>query len=390
MLYRQFPKAKENLSILGFGCMRLPLLDKNSSNVNEPEAIKMLRYAIDNGVNYMDTAWPYHGTGMGSHGQSEFILAKALRDGYRAKVKIATKLPSWLIKSREDMDRYLDEQLKALETDHIDYYLVHALNKVKWENLLKLGILDFLDSAINSEKIRFSGFSYHDSTAKPFEKIIDDYDWTFCQIQYNYLDEDYQAGKEGLEYAIAKNIGIVIMEPLKGGIMAANLPETADKTFRKANPERTPVDWALRWLWNQEGIQVVLSGMSEMLHVVENLETAATAEVNSLSEKEMETIEEVKHIIKSKVKVGCTACSYCMPCPNGVNIPQCFTIFNDYHCYDSDKARHTATVMYNMTLTDKEKASNCIECGHCESHCPQNIKIMDRLKEVVSTFETQK
>jgi predicted aldo/keto reductase-like oxidoreductase len=386
MQYRQFPKAKEDLSVLGFGCMRLPIIGEDTTKIDEEKAIKMVRHAIDNGVNYIDTAWPYHGTGMESHGMSEFFVAKALKDGYREKVKIATKLPSWLIKTREDMDKYLDEQLKTLETDCIDYYLVHTLNKALWSHLKSIGVLEFLDSAIKSGKIRFAGFSYHDNTAETFKEIIDAYDWNFAQIQYNYLDEKYQAGKEGLDYAAAKNVGIVIMEPLRGGSLATNLPESAESSFKTINPDRTPVDWSLRWIWNNPDVHVVLSGMTLMEHVEENLVTASNSFANELSETEMKTIEEVKEIFFSRLKVNCTTCGYCMPCPVGVNIPLSFKYMNEFHRFDSPNSKFLPKMMYSR-LSEAEKADKCIECGNCEEHCPQSIPIREKLKEVVETFK---
>ncbi len=246
------PRIKEELSILGFGCMRFPILDGDVTKIDEEKSEQMLKYAIDNGVNYIDTAYPYHGaTVLG--GASEPFVGRVLASGYRDKVMLATKLPCWFIEKREDMDIFLNKQLKRLQTDHIDFYLVHALNSKYWSSMVPMGIADFLDSARGDGRIRYAGFSFHDDSVDLFKEIVDAYNWDFCQIQYNYLDENYQAGKEGLEYAVEKGLGIVIMEPLKGGSLAVNMPDDAKKVFKSANPDRKPVDWALSWLWNQQG-----------------------------------------------------------------------------------------------------------------------------------------
>ena len=270
MLYRKMPRIKENLSILGFGCMRFPILDGDVTKIDEEKSEEMLKYAIDNGVNYIDTAYPYHGaTVLG--GASEPFVGRVLASGYRDKVMLATKLPCWFIEKREDMDFFLNKQLKRLQTDHIDFYLVHALNSQYWSSMVPMGIKDFLDSARVDGRIRYAGFSFHDDSLDLFKEIVDAYNWDFCQIQYNYLDENYQAGKEGLEYAVEKGLGIVIMEPLKGGSLAVNMPDDAKKVFKSANPDRKPVDWALSWLWNQKDVHVVLSGMNALEQVVENI-----------------------------------------------------------------------------------------------------------------------
>lgn len=379
MLYRKFGKANEMVSILGFGCMRLPILPGGDpSKIDEEKAIKLVRRAIDEGVNYIDTAYPYHGTGMDKAGESEPFVAKVLKDGYREKVKIATKLPSWLIKSREDMNKYLNEQLKRLETDSIDFYLVHALDSKVWATLKETGIDKFLDEAIKDGRIKHAGFSFHDKL-EVFKEIVDYYDWSFCQIQYNYLDDNYQAGSEGLKYAAAKGLGVAIMEPLRGGKLVNNLPEEAKAAFKQENPKRTAAEWALKWVWNHPEVSVLLSGMNTIEQVIENIKTASETKANSLTKKELDTIDQVKNIIKGKIKVNCTACKYCMPCSAGVNIPMCFEIYNNYHMFGEKE-------FYNW-LEPKEKASSCVECGKCESHCPQGISIRKELKNVKELFE---
>ncbi|MDU2064549.1 MAG: aldo/keto reductase [Sporomusaceae bacterium] len=381
MLYRQYGKTKEQVSILGFGCMRLPVMDGDATKIDEKQAIPMIRQAIDAGVNYIDTAYPYHGTGMQNGGASEPFVAKVLKDGYREKVKLATKLPSWLIKTRADMDRYLDEQLQRLETDYIDFYLVHSLGSHTWSALTKIGIADFLDQAKKDGKIKHVGFSFHDRIGL-FKEIVDYYDWEFCQIQYNYLDEDYQAGTEGLHYAASKGLGIAIMEPLRGGKLA-NLPNQALDLLKESGTQRTPAQWALRWVWNHPEVSVVLSGMSTMEQVTENLETANEGLPNSLTTTELAALNKVNALFKERMKVNCTACAYCMPCPSGVNIPGCFSLYNDYSVFgegEASKARYQ--FLYGFRIGEAAQANRCVECGKCEDHCPQGIAIRKELKAV--------
>ena len=380
MLYRKFGKTNEKVSILGFGCMRLPLMPEvDPSQIDKDEATKLIHRAIDGGVNYIDTAYPYHGNGMEDSGQSEPFLAKVLKSGYREKVNIATKLPSWLIKTREDMDKYLNDQLKRLEVDQIDFYLVHAVDSQVWSILKEARVDEFLDQAIRDGRIKYAGFSFHDKLDL-FKEIVDYYDWSFCQIQYNYLDEEFQAGKEGLEYAAKKGLGITIMEPLRGGKLAVNLPEDVQNIFDSAEDKRTPADWALRWIWNHPEVSVVLSGMNTMDQVEENLVTAGNSKEKSLTEDEVNIVNKAKAIFKEKIKVNCTGCGYCMPCPSGVEIPFCFTMYNNHHMFGEE-------TLYNELLVPKQKASNCVECGKCEKHCPQGIKIREELKKVKSIFE---
>jgi len=360
--------------------MRLPLLPGGDpSQIDEVLATKLIRYAIDEGVNYIDTAYPYHGISMGAAGQSEPFVGRALRNGYREKVKIATKLPSWLIYSRADMDKYLKEQLERLQTDSIDFYLVHALNATLWKNVKEAGITEFLDQAISDGRIKHAGFSFHEKH-EHFNEIVDSYDWSFCQIQYNYMDEEYQAGKKGLQYAEQKGLGLTIMEPLRGGKLVANLPLAVQRVFEQASIKRTPAEWALRWVWNHPEVAVLLSGMNSMEQVVENIKVAQTATVNALTANEKDLIEQAKNIFKLRMKINCTACGYCMPCPSGVNIPGCFTLYNNFHMFGREE-------FYGM-LQPKQRASNCVECGQCETHCPQTIPIRQELKNVKAIFES--
>jgi len=322
MLYRKMPKTGDELSILGFGCMRLPV--KADFLIDEERATRQLRYAIDHGVNYVDTAWPYH------MGQSEPFVGRALADGYREKVRIATKLPSWLIESREDMDKYLNAQLEKLRTDHIDYYLVHALVGDLWDKVEGLGIADFLNRAKADGRIRNAGFSFH-GAGEDFARIVDAYPWDFCQIQYNFLDQKNQAGTKGLEYAAKKGLGVVIMEPLRGGNLTRNVPAAVQAIWDEAETKRTPAEWALRWIWNHPEVTVVLSGMSEEAHIDENLRIASEALPRSLTKEELSLITRVETKYRDILKVGCTGCRYCMPCPSGVNIPLCFEEYNNLY-----------------------------------------------------------
>jgi predicted aldo/keto reductase-like oxidoreductase len=378
MVYRKFGKTNELVSTLGFGCMRLPLRGKGDpTHIDEEKAIRLVRCAIDNGVNYIDTAYPYHGTGMARGGASEPFVARALKDGYREKVKIATKLPSWLIQSRKDMDKYLHEQLQRLNTNTIDFYLVHAIDRTTWPQLKDAGIKEFLNQAVHDGRINHAGFSFHDKLSL-FKEIIDQYDWSFCQIQYNYLDENYQAGTEGLVYAAHKGLGVAIMEPLRGGKLV-HIPEDVKIIFDRAEVKKTPAEWGLRWVLSHPEVSVVLSGMNEMEQVLENIKIASDAKASSLTEKEVDLIEKVRGVFAAKIKINCTACEYCMPCPQHVDIPKNFDCYNDYYMFGNSD-------MYHWVKPD-QRASNCIECGECETHCPQGISIGEELKNVVALFE---
>ena len=378
MLYRKMKKADPELSILGFGAMRLPVLP--DGHVDEPEATRMIRYAIDHGVNYVDTAYPYH------NGESETVVGRALAGGYREKVNLATKLPSWLIKSREDMDRYLDEQLKKLQTDRIDFYLVHGLIQPFWENLSSLGVLEFLDDAIADGRIGYAGFSFHDTT-RLFKEIVKAYDWTFAQIQYNFMDEDYQAGTKGLRYAAKKGLGIVVMEPIRGGLLARDVPGITE-IWKKAPVQRTPVEWALRWVWNHPEVTVVLSGMSAFEQVTQNIAYAENGVPDSLDRKELAAYDKVRKEFRKRIAIPCTGCKYCQPCPHGVSIPECFELYNQAHMYD---AKGSVQQMYTMFLGGffdgvPTYASCCQDCGECEEKCPQGLPIRENLRKVSEFF----
>jgi predicted aldo/keto reductase-like oxidoreductase len=371
-----FGRTGIDVSTLGFGCMRLPVTGNDNSRIDEAHAMKMVHHAIDNGVNYFDTAYPYHGFDFSKGGASEPFLGKALKNGYRDRVHIATKLPSWLIHTREDMDRILDEQLKRLETDYIDFYLLHGLDASYWKNLSQLDVLEFLTAALKAGKIRFAGFSFHDETVL-FKEIVDAYDWTFCQIQYNYMDEEYQAGKEGLLYAAEKGLAVVAMEPLRGGTLVKGLPPEAREILERAVPGRAPVGWALQWLWKRPEVTVVLSGMSHMDHLKENLQLAGTP-VEQWSDRDEEALRLAVKVIRNLKQVDCTSCGYCLPCPEGVHIPRNFALLNDYYMLQDPAAK----LRYQRLLSDTDKASNCIRCGECEPKCPQGIPIPEELERV--------
>ncbi len=379
MLYREMPKTGDRLSILGFGCMRFP---GRQTNPNEKKAIEQIRYAVDKGVNYLDTAWPYH------TGKSEPIVGKAIKDGYRENVKIATKLPQWLVKSRQDMDHYLGDSLKRLDIDAIDYYLVHALNGASWRRMKELGIIDFLDEVKQSGRIVNAGFSFHGSR-DDFREIVDDYDWDFCQIQFNILDEHVQAGIDGLNYACSKNIGVIVMEPLRGGALASKLPDAVEDLYRSAVPERSNAEWALRWVWNHPGVITVLSGMNAMAQIDENITIAETADVGSMSEDELNTVKRASEAFRSLEKVPCTGCQYCMPCPAGVDIPGAFSACNGRHTFNQGlKGRIQYLVAHAGGGGRKPSLpSQCTECGVCVEKCPQGIDIPTELKQVAAEFE---
>jgi predicted aldo/keto reductase-like oxidoreductase len=381
MLYRKIGKTGVEVSVLGFGCMRLPILNGNVEQIDEKLATEMIEYAIDNGVNYFDTAFPYHSSAFTKGGMSEVFVGKALKN-HRNKINLATKLPTWLLNSSDDMDRLLDLQLERLQTDHIDFYLLHRLQVSTWDIVKKYNAFKFLEAAIGDGRIKYAGFSFHDEFPI-FKEIVDAYDWSFCQIQYNYMDENYQAGKAGLKYAGDKGIGVIIMEPLRGGGLANNVPPDIEKVWDKAVIKRSPVEWALRFIWNNPEVSTVLSGMTQMQHVVDNVQFANEGYADSLTKQELEIIDEVKSIYQTRYKVNCTACQYCMPCPKGVNIPVNFSHLNNLALY---KNTTMAKYQYDIFVSDPQKAKSCVECGKCEEKCPQNIAIRESLKEVAKTF----
>jgi Predicted oxidoreductases of the aldo/keto reductase family len=370
MQYRKFGKLDWQASVLGFGCMRLPTMDNNpiSGNINEEEAKRMIRYAIDHGVNYIDTAYPYHS------GNSEAVVGKVLRDGYRQKVKLATKSPVWLMNQATDFDKYLNEQLAKLQTEYIDFYLLHGLGQDRWQQIiLKFNLLDRVEAAIRDGRIKHAGFSFHDKY-ESFPTIVDGYDhWDFCQIQYNYMDIENQAGTEGLRYAASKGLAVIVMEPLLGGKLA-NPPKPLREMIERYEVKSSPADWALQWVWNQPEVTLLLSGMGSMNQVMENIESANRSGINSLNTEKLQFIEQIRQKYKERTAIPCTGCSYCMPCPNGVNIPRVFGFYNDGFMHEDVR---TSRALYGRFLDESERAGACLQCRICEEKCPQKITISE-------------
>ena len=374
MKYRKFGKLDWEVSVLGFGVMRLPLIDENPANVDEPESIRMLRYAIDHGVNYLDSGYMYH------MGKSEPIIARALQDGYRERVKVATKLPVRMVESAQDFDRYFNEQLERLQADRLDFYLLHGLNGESWRKVRDFGILHWAEDKMARGKFSHFGFSFHDDY-EVFKEIVDAYDnWTLCQVQYNYMDVDDQAGRRGVEYAAGKNLAVVVMEPLRGGKLSQKPPEPVAKVWETAPEKRKPVEWALLWVWNQPEISVVLSGMSTMEQVVENIAIADHSAPGMLTAEGLALIERVRGAYRGLSPIPCTGCRYCMPCPNGVEIPSIFQMYNDSIMYEDvqmGQFRYQAPDI----LKEEQRADQCTECNECTEACPQEIPIPEWLKK---------
>lgn len=379
MLYRDVPKNGDTLSVLGYGCMRFPT---RMQRIDEAKTKRQILSAIDQGVNYFDTAMPYH------NGKSEPFLGKTLAEsGIREKVKIATKLAHWAVHSKADMDDALDQQLTRLQTDRIDYYLIHNLTGDSWEIAKQKGIIEFLESARDSGKILNTGFSFH-GAADEFPKIVDDYDWTVCQIQYNILDVANQAGLNGLKYAASKDLAVIIMEPLRGGNLAKTPPPSVQKIWNRSPVKRPPVEWALRWIWNHPEVTVVLSGMNQDNHIDQNIAIASTATPDSFSQAECKLVDDVRETFQAVMKVGCTGCQYCMPCPADVDIPRCFEFYNSRHTFKDIMARLFYLTMLGALVPERPRfASQCVKCGKCVEKCPQSIPIPERLEEVKDDME---
>ena len=382
MKYRRFGRLDWEVSALGFGAMRLPVIGGDRSKVDEAEAIRMIRYAIDHGVNYIDTAYPYHG------GNSEVVVGKALEDGYRERVRVATKLPIWMINSREDLDRVFNEQLRKLRTDRVDFYLMHGLNRERWSKVLELNILDWAERMVADGRIGYLGFSFHDEF-EVFKEIIDGYGgWTLCQILYNYMDVDFQAGRRGLKYAASKGLAVVVMEPIRGGMLAIKPPPEIQAIWDEADVKRSPAEWALQWVWNHPEVSVALSGMSTMEQVIENVRSADRSGPNKLTRKELELISRVREMYLRYGFIGCTGCRYCTPCPQGVNIPDIFKLYNEFLKSSRDREVQRRVIeRYRREIPPESGAKNCVKCGECEEKCPQQLPIRELLAKAARTFE---
>ena len=376
MKYRK-DKYGNDISALGYGCMRFT---QKGGKIDYDKAEQEILAAVEGVVNYLDTADIYTG--------SEALLGQIFRkNGLRHKVKIATKLPHYMIKSMDGMERMFQEQLRRLKTDYIDYYLMHMLNDADtWQKLLDMGIGAWLEEKVKSGAIRQVGFSYHGNTEN-FCRLVDAWNWDFCPIQYNYMDEHSQAGRRGLQYAHSKGLPIIIMEPLRGGKLVHMLPEAAQKVFREYPVKHSPAQWAFRWLWNQKEVTCVLSGMNSLEMVQENMAAASSAEIGDLGPREEAMLQEVVSAINAKMKVGCTGCGYCVPCPKHVDIPGTFAAYN--HIYTENKfSGWKEYFMCTAARKTPTSASNCIGCGKCEQHCPQHIAIRQELKNAQKELET--
>lgn len=380
MLYRRMPGVEGEFSILGFGSMRLPVTAGGA--IDEPAAERLMRAAFDGGINYFDAAWPYHG------GKCEEFVGRALK-GYRDKITLATKLPVWLVHEPKDMDAFLEKQLNFLRTDHLDFYLLHSMNEARWRKMTEMGALEFMERAKASGKIRHVAFSFHDGI-DAFKRIADAYPWDMCQIQYNLLDRNFQAGTEGLKYAAARGIGVVVMEPLKGGNISLPVPEALQVEAREAGYTSSNLaDLGLRWVWDHPEVSVVLSGMTAPEQLAQNLASADRGHPNGLSEAERRFADRVWKFFAERMKVPCTACAYCKPCPQGVDIPQCFTNLNTAAISGNWEAQGRNYRYILAPDRDGKRASACVNCGACVPKCPQGIPIPEKLREVVEAFEQE-
>lgn len=380
MKYRKFGELEWKSSALGFGIMRMPLKDKDYGAIDEEKALKIVRYAIDRGVNYIDTAWNYH------RDNSEGFVGRVLADEYREKVRLVTKMPCWLIEKPEDLDRYFDTQMERLQVDKIDFYLLHAVQRDWWDKMKSFGYLDWAEKKQADGVIGHLGFSFHDKFPL-FKKIIDDYKgWTLTMLQHNYMDSEKEAGLKGIKYAHDRGMAVVAMEPLRGGQLARKPPADVEAVFENSVPGRPAAEWGLRWLLDQPEISLVLSGMSNMSQVKQNIRLAGKAEVGCMTSSEKKAIAEVRTIFESKASIGCTDCRYCLPCPHGVAIPFVFSYYNMMKMYDDLRSARA----HYAFLGEEERADKCTGCGKCMEHCPQHLEIIELLQECHSVLKTEK
>ena len=373
MKYRHFPKIPQvSISALGLGMMRLPTIGGDPSRIDEAAAEATFLAALEGGVNYVDTAYPYH------NGQSELFTGKVIeKHGKRDSLYLATKCPVWLVQGEGDWDRLLNEQLKKLRTDHIDFYLLHALNDERWDTILKYHGIEAMERAKKDGRIRHLGFSFH-APLPAFKRIINGYQgWEFCQVQYNYLDTEYQAGLEGIRYAAERNIGVIVMEGLRGGALA-KVPPPVEKIFNRSSFKRSPVEWALRFVLDRPETVTVLSGMGAVEQVKENVRIADEVDALSLGVDEKKAFDEAAAFFRKKMPVPCTACGYCTPCPNGVAIPEVFSIYNSAVAFDT---KHDLGWYKKGYVAEHKGADSCIACGECLPKCPQGIDIINSLAE---------
>ena len=374
MQYRTFKKLDREVSLLGMGAMRLP--ETEDGQINEPEAIDIIRSAIDAGINYVDTAFGYH------NGKSEGLVGKALRDGYREKVLLADKMPIWLAKDEEHMKEMFQTQLERLDTDYIDMYLVHSVNKPNWKRIKKLNLMPFLEEMKAAGKIKHIGFSFHDSY-EFFEEVLDSYPWEFCQIQLNYMDKDIQAGVKGLKLAAEKGLSVIIMEPLKGGKLTTGIPPTVQELWDNAPVKRTPAEWGFKWLASMPEVTLILSGMSSGEQLQQNIATVSAADLNVLSDEERELIDKVSDEYNRLIKYSCTGCEYCLPCPQKLKIPDLIDTLNEWNIYGQNPA---TKMEYVEWIPEGRHASDCISCKACEKKCPQGLPIAQIMKETSEIF----
>lgn len=384
MLYNKLGKTNLEVSRLGFGTMRLPTKDSND-NIVEDEASKMLEYGIENGINIIDTAYPYHSATLDGSGNSETFVGKFLKENsYREDILLSTKSPSWAIEEKQDFDFYLDEQLKKLQTDYIDIYLLHSLTVPDWEKVQNLDVLDFLDDCLSSGRVKHVGFSSHIEVDYLIE-ILDEYPkWEVVMTQMNYLDEYYQSGVMGLDYLKEVNVGSVIMEPLRGGRLVQNIPPEIQKLWDSAEVKRTPVEWAMQYLWNRDDVDCVFSGMTSLEQVKQNVEIASTEDI--ISENDQELIREVARTYRTFLGNSCTRCGYCMPCPHGVDIINCLTEYNIAHMMQNPKA---SAMQYFSLIDDDSRADSCVDCKECIPYCTQMLDIPAELQKVYEYFGSE-
>ena len=375
MQYRAFSPSGEKVSLLGLGTMRLPVMGKDETAIDEEKAIRLIRYAVDKGVNYVDTAYMYHG------GNSEVVLGRALKDGYREKVFLADKMPIWLAEKAGGIEALFEEQFRRLDVEFIDFYLVHNLTKSIWQDVKEKNVLPFLEKMKAEGRIGKIGFSFHDEL-DVFKEIVDEYPWEFCQIQLNFMDKEFQAGVAGLKYAAEKGLPVVIMEPLKGGKLVKALPDSVAALWESFPVKRTPAEWALRWVADFPEVLTILSGMSEIEEVDENIRILENDSPGSLTEEEKSLIGKVSAEYNNLIKASCTACRYCMPCPKGIDIPRVLDQYNQWHMYRSVRESRR---QYGF-LKKGSRPVDCIDCKACEEQCPQHLPVSDIMREMLDTF----